>query len=82
MKGILVCGELKEGKITSVSYELVTSGKKLSSILNQPLNFLLIGEGIASAADKAAHLGVDRVLSRRINDGVIVKIPLPSIDVS
>jgi electron transfer flavoprotein alpha subunit len=63
MNGILVCGELKEGKISSVSYELVTTGKKLSSALDQPLDILLIGEDIDTAAEKAALLGADRVLA-------------------
>lgn len=63
MNGILVCGELKQGKITSVSCELVTTGQKLSSALDRPLDFLLIGEGIDTAAKKAALLGVDRVLA-------------------
>jgi electron transfer flavoprotein alpha subunit len=63
MKGILICGELKERKIASVSKELITAGKKLSSVLDQPIDFLLIGEDIANAADEVADLGVDRVLT-------------------
>ncbi len=65
MNGILVCGELKHGKITSISYELVTTGKKLSSALDQSLDFLLIGEDIDTAAEKAALHDVDRVLAVR-----------------
>ena len=62
MKGILICGELKEKKIASVSKELITTGKKLSSILDQSLDFLLIGENIANAAEEVTNLGIDRVL--------------------
>ncbi len=63
MKGILICGELKEKKITSVSKELITTGKRLSSVLNQPLDLLLIGENLQNVAEKVANLGVDRVLT-------------------
>ena len=63
MKGILICGELKEGKITSVSKELITTGKKLSRLLDQPLDFLLIGENCANVAEKIANLGVYRVVT-------------------
>jgi electron transfer flavoprotein alpha subunit len=62
MKGILICGEHKQGKITSVSRELITTGKKLCSTLDQPLDFLLIGENCGDTAEKVARLGVDRVL--------------------
>ncbi|UCE42208.1 MAG: electron transfer flavoprotein subunit alpha/FixB family protein [Candidatus Aminicenantes bacterium] len=63
MKGILICGEPKEKKITSVSKELITTGKGLSSVLDQSLDFLLIGEKCENAAIEAANLGVDRVLT-------------------
>lgn len=63
MKGILICGELKEKKITSVSKELITTGKRLSSVLNQPLDLLLIGRNLQNIAEKVANLGVDRVLT-------------------
>jgi len=63
MKGILICGKLKEKKITSVSKELITTGKRLSSVLNQPLDFLLIGENLENVAEQIANLGVDRVLT-------------------
>lgn len=63
MKRILVCGELKDNRITSVSKELITTGKKLRSILNQSLDLLLIGGNGESTAEKAGHLGVNRVLT-------------------
>jgi electron transfer flavoprotein alpha subunit len=61
MKGILICGEWKDEKITSVSKELITIGKKLRDALNQCLDFLLIGEDLGRAAEEAASLGVDKV---------------------
>jgi electron transfer flavoprotein alpha subunit len=63
MKGILICSELKGKKIAPVSLELITTGKKLSSILNQPLDLLLIGENNENVAAKVASLGVDRILT-------------------
>jgi len=63
VKGILICGELKEKNITSVSKELITTGKRLSSIIDQSLSFLLIGENLQNVAEKVAHLGVDRILT-------------------
>ena len=63
MKGILICGELKEGKVSSVSKELITTGKKLSSDLDLPMDFLLIGETCSHAAETIANFGIDRVLT-------------------
>ena len=62
MKGILICGDLKDGKITSVSKELITTGKKLRSVLNQPVDFLLIGENLGNMAAEIADHGVEKVL--------------------
>jgi electron transfer flavoprotein alpha subunit len=58
----LICGELKRGKITSVSRELIATGRRLSSVLDQPLDFLLAGENLHPAAEDIIHLGVDHVL--------------------
>lgn len=63
MKGILICGEQKDEKITSISKELITTGKRLSRVLDQPLDFLLIGENVENAADEAASLAANRVLT-------------------
>ncbi len=58
----MICGELKEGKITSISRELITTGRQLSLDLGHPLVFLLIGENLHQAAEEAASWGVDEVL--------------------
>ena len=62
MNGILICGELKEGKITSVSLELIATGQKLTRTLDQPLELVLIGEDLEKVAEKIADFGLDRVL--------------------
>jgi electron transfer flavoprotein alpha subunit len=63
MKGILICGESARGKITSVSDELITTGRRLGSVSDRPLEFLLFGESCGDTAENAARLGVDRVLT-------------------
>ena len=63
MKGVLICGELKDERITSVSKELITTGKILGKTLNQPLDFLLIGDNGSMVAEEVINLGVDRVLT-------------------
>jgi len=63
VKGVLICGELKDEKITSVSKELITTGMRLSNILNQPLDFMLIGDNGNEVAEEVINLGVDRVLT-------------------
>lgn len=62
MKGILIFGEMKDGKITSVSKELITTGKKLKNILEHPQDFLIVGENLENTTAEVADLGVDRVL--------------------
>lgn len=62
-QGILIYGELKRGKITSISRELITTGRRLSRVLDQPLSFLLIGENLDCTAEEIACLGVDKVLT-------------------
>jgi electron transfer flavoprotein alpha subunit len=63
MKGILIYGEHTQGKITSLSNELITTGRRLGNITDQPLDFLLFGENCGDMAEKVARLGVDRVLT-------------------
>jgi electron transfer flavoprotein alpha subunit len=63
MKGILICGELKKEMITSSSKELISTGQKLKSTLDQSLDYLLIGENLQERAEEASILGVNRVLT-------------------
>jgi electron transfer flavoprotein alpha subunit len=62
VKGILICGELKDNNVSSVSRELITTGKKLRDIQDQSLDFLIIGENCENVSTEVANLGVDRVL--------------------
>lgn len=60
-QGVLICGEVVEEKITTVTAELMTVGIRLSNDLNQPLSLLLIGENIQNAANDGVSLGADNV---------------------
>ena len=60
-QGILICGEVVEGKITTVTRELMSTGRRLSDDLGQPLSLLLIGKDIQELAKEALLLGADRV---------------------
>lgn len=60
-EGLLIGGEMVEGRITTLTREVLTMGRKLSNDLNQPLNTLLIGKDIHEAAFEAIAFGTDRV---------------------
>jgi len=46
-KGVLVVGELLEGKLASITGELLGIGRKLADDLGQELSAALIGDGVA-----------------------------------
>jgi len=60
-KGVLVLCETKEGKLASISTELLGGGKKLAGDLGQELSAVLIGSGVADLAPEAAAYGADKV---------------------
>jgi len=60
-QGVLVCGEIADGNITSTTRELLKKGRKLSDDLKQPLSILLIGENLLEKAQEVISLGADRV---------------------
>jgi electron transfer flavoprotein alpha subunit len=60
-EGVLICGEAVEAKITTMTRELISAGRRLSDDLGQPLSLLLIGQNTGEAADEAVSLGADRV---------------------
>lgn len=58
-KGILVVGEVAEGKLLPITAEMLGAGKKLAGALGEPLNCILIGDKVGDAAKAAA--GADKV---------------------
>ena len=59
--GVLVCGEVVEGKLASITAELLGSARSLASKLNEKVSVVLMGNGIAGAAKEAARRVAKRV---------------------
>jgi len=60
-KGILVCGELTDGKLASITTELLGCGKKLADDLKEDLSCLLAGDAVSGASKEAVAFGADNV---------------------
>jgi electron transfer flavoprotein alpha subunit len=60
-QGIVICGEVLDGKLTTVTRELLALGKKLRNDLDQPLAAVLVGRDIQKAAEEAVRLGAATV---------------------
>jgi len=60
-QGVFVCGEVVDGKITTITRELLSMGRKLATDVNQPLSTLLIGKNLQNAATEAISLGAERL---------------------
>lgn len=62
-KGILVCGELAEGKLASITTELLGCGRRLADELKESLICLLAADAVGAAGKEAVAFGADRVFS-------------------
>lgn len=60
-KGVLIVAEVQEGKLSSISAELLGVGKKLAGELGQDLAAVVIGSGVGDAAKEAVSFGADKV---------------------
>ena len=60
-KGVLVLCETKEGKLASISTELLGGGRKLAKDLGQELAAVLVGSGVSGLAQEAIAFGADKV---------------------
>ncbi|MBT9162893.1 MAG: electron transfer flavoprotein subunit alpha/FixB family protein [Dehalococcoidia bacterium] len=60
-KGVLIVGELSDGKLASITAELLGIGRKLADDLGQGLSAVFVGHGIADVAGQALIFGADRV---------------------
>jgi electron transfer flavoprotein alpha subunit len=60
-KGVLIYGEVTEGRLDSISLELLGIGRKLADDLGQELGAVLLGSGIRDAAKEAILFGADKV---------------------
>jgi len=60
-KGILVCGELTDGKLASITTELLGCGRKLADDLKEDLSCLLASDAVGGASKEAIAFGADKV---------------------
>ncbi len=61
MADVLVVAEVVEGKLASISAEVLGIGKKLAGDLGQGLAAVVIGSGVGDAANEAVFFGADKV---------------------
>jgi electron transfer flavoprotein alpha subunit len=60
-KGVLVCGELVDGKLASITTELLGCGRKLADELKEGLLCLLASDKVGEASKEAIAFGADKV---------------------
>jgi electron transfer flavoprotein alpha subunit len=60
-KGILVYGELIDGKLASITTELLGCGRKLADDLNEDLSCLLVSDVVGESSKEAITFGADKV---------------------
>ncbi len=60
-KGVLICGEVADGKVAGITQELLGIGRKLADELGEELSAVLLGSGIGDAAKDAIAFGADKV---------------------
>ncbi len=60
-KGVLVCGELVDGKLASITTELLGCGRKLADELKEDLCCLLASSAVGEASKEAIAFGADKV---------------------
>ncbi len=60
-KGVLVYGEVVEGKLSGMAAELLGCGRKLADDLGQELSAVLVGSEVSGLAQEAVAAGADKV---------------------
>jgi electron transfer flavoprotein alpha subunit len=60
-KGVLICGEITEGKLAPITIELLGVGRKLADDLGEELSILLLGSKSGSLGQEAIAYGADNV---------------------
>jgi len=60
-KGVLVCGEIAEGKLAPITLELLGIGRKLANELGEELSVLLMGSNTGTLGKDAIAYGADKV---------------------
>jgi len=60
-KGVLVCGEIAEGKLAPITLELLGVGRQLANELGEDLSTLLMGTKTGDLGQEAIAYGADKV---------------------
>ena len=60
-QGIMIFGEMVEGKLGAITKELLGGGSRLSNALEEELYVVLIGNQVSRTADEAVAFGANRV---------------------
>jgi len=60
-KGVMVYGEITDGKLSSITTELLGGGRHLADELKEDLVCILLGDKLGEAAKKAISYGADKV---------------------
>jgi len=60
-KGIMIIAEVVNGALVAISKELLGAGRKLAGTLGEEVSAVLIGSGVAGAAQEAITSGADKV---------------------
>lgn len=59
--GVLVVAEIRDGRLASITAELLGAGRGVADALGAPLAALLLGQAVRPLAEEAVALGADRV---------------------
>ncbi len=60
-KGVMIYGEVMEGKLSAMATELLGCGRKLADDLGQELSAVLVGSDVSGLAQEAIAAGADKV---------------------
>jgi electron transfer flavoprotein alpha subunit len=60
-KGVLVCGEIAEGRLAPITMELLGAGRQLADGLGEDLSILLMGSQAGGLGQEAIAYGADKV---------------------
>ncbi|MEM2199641.1 MAG: electron transfer flavoprotein subunit alpha/FixB family protein [Thermoplasmata archaeon] len=75
-KGILVVGEIYDGKIRPVTFQLISKARELADTLNTSLSVVLVGHNIGDMAKEPFYYGADKVyvMDNQIFDPYIAEV--------
>ncbi|RMF83432.1 MAG: electron transfer flavoprotein subunit alpha/FixB family protein [Nitrospinota bacterium] len=60
-KGVMIFGEVSEGKLAPITFEMLGVGRRLANELGEELSAVILGQGIEEAATEAIAHGADKV---------------------